>query len=450
MKERVLRRSQWVPRPPDEVFAFFQRPENLGRLTPSDLGFEILTPKPVPMRAGALIDYVVRPFGFPWRWRTRIETYDPPFSFSDVQLKGPYARWHHVHRFEPERGGTRMTDEVRYRLPAGPFGGVAAPLVERELERIFDFRARAVSRMFPDRGGKTMNVVIAGGSGFLGRRLERELLQRGDKVAVLSRAGGEGTVRWDGRGGGEWEESLEGADAVVNLAGAGVADRPWTQSRRRELTDSRLLSTRALVEAIGRRRRKPRVLVNASAVGYYGDRADETLREDSPPGAGFLADLCSRWEAAARGAEAHGVRTALLRIGVALGAEGGALKRMLLPFKLGLGGRLGTGEQWMPWVHADDVVGLALACLSDERLSGPVNAVAPELATNAQFTRELGRALRRPTPFPVPAAVLRLALGEMSQILLSSQRVVPSAARSAGYSFRHPLLDEALSSVLRP
>jgi uncharacterized protein (TIGR01777 family) len=448
MSERVLSRTQWVPRPLEEVFAFFQRPENLKRLTPTDLGFEITTTPPVSMKAGAIIDYVVRPFGVPLHWRTLIETYDPPRSFTDLQLKGPYALWRHTHRFEAERGGTRMTDEVRYRLPGGPLGGLAAPLVKRELERIFDYREREVSLLFPDQTGRTIKVVIAGGGGFLGKRLTRELRRRGDRATVLSRSALDGAVRWDGRGGGAWEEELEGADAVVNLCGAGVADRPWTRARRKELEDSRFLSTRALVEAIGRRSRKPRVLVNASAVGWYGDRGEESLREDAAPGYGFLADLCARWEAEARRAEAHGVRTVLLRIGVALGADGGALQRMLLPFKLGLGGRLGGGAQWMPWVHADDVVGLTLASIENDRFRGPVNAVAPEAIRSVEFTRELGRALNRPTPFPVPAAVLRLALGDMSQILLASQRVAPAAALAAGYSFRHPRLDEALRSIV--
>jgi hypothetical protein len=231
---------------------------------------------------------------------------------------------------------------------------------------------------------------------------------------------------------------------VVNLCGAGIADRPWTARRRAELVDSRLLPTRALVEAIGRRRRKPKVLISASAVGYYGDRGGEALREDSAPGSGFLAELCARWEEEARRAEALGVRTVLLRIGVVLGAEGGALKRMLPPFKLGLGGRLGTGGQWVPWIHADDAAGLILFAIGDEACRGALNAVAPEAATNAEFTRELGAALGRPAPFPVPAAALRLALGDMSQLVLAGQRAVPEAARAAGYSFRHATLGSAL------
>lgn len=449
MRERLLRRSQWVPRPLDEVFPFFSRPENLAVLTPPDLGFEFLTPSPIPMAPGSAIDYRVRPFGVPMRWRTVIESYDPPRSFADTQARGPYALWHHTHSFAPERGGTRMTDTVRYRLPFGPLGALAEPLVERELARIFDFRERAVAALFPPRPEAGMDIVLAGGSGFIGGHLARALLVAGHRVTVLTR-GGRGTapgareVGWDGRSGGAWEEALASCDAVVNLCGAGVADRPWTQARRRELVESRLAPTRALVEALARAPKKGRVLVNASAVGLYGDAGTRELPESAPRGAGFLADLCAQWEAAALGAAEHGARVVLLRIGVVLGADGGALGRMLLPFKFALGGRLGSGSQYMPWIHVDDVVGLVLKAVSDPALAGPVNAVAPGAATNAEFTRALGAALGRPTPFPVPAFALRLVLGDMSSILLDSQKVVPAAALKAGYGFRHPEIGPAL------
>ncbi len=447
MSERRLVRSQWVPRPLEEVFAFFEDPSNLAKLTPGDLGFEITTPGPLVMEAGARIDYVVRPFGVPCRWRTRIETYERSRRFSDVQERGPYALWHHTHEFASERGGTRMTDTVRYRLPFEPFGALAAPLVERELKRIFDFRAAAVAALFPAHGGKSMKIVIAGGSGFIGRRLVRALRERGDEAVVLSRRSGPGFLAWDPSRPDSVRAALEGADAVVNLCGAGVADRPWTAARRRELVDSRLGPTKALVDAIGLATRRPKVLVNASAVGYYGWEG-ATADEKTPAAAGFLADLCARWEAEASRAEAHGARTVLLRIGVVLGAEGGALGRMLLPFKLGLGGRLGDGAQAFPWIHADDVVGMVLAALDDERWRGPVNAVAPERADNAAFTKALGAALGRPTLFPVPAFVLRTALGDLSGLLLDGREVRPAAAERLGYRFEHPALAPALKAVV--
>ena len=298
-----------------------------------------------------------------------------------------------------------------------------------------------------------MKVILAGGTGFIGRRLSRELTLAGHSVGLLTRGAkvsdmpGVTTRRWLTSGDEGWQAELDGADAVVNLCGEGVADGPWTAARRRKLVDSRLEPTAALVAAIGKAAKKPSVLVNASAVGYYAQDDGLVHAETDAPGAGFLAGLCARWEKEARAAEAHGTRVALLRIGVVLGAGGGALGRMLLPFKLGLGGRLGDGTQWFPWVHLDDVTGMALTALSDTKWRGPFNVVSPEPATNAEFTKALGKALGRPTVFPVPAFALKLGLGEMSSLLLGSQKVVPAAALGAGYVFKKPGLGAALAGL---
>ncbi|MDX6771212.1 MAG: TIGR01777 family oxidoreductase [Elusimicrobiota bacterium] len=449
---RFLKRSQWLPRPRSEVFAFFQEPGNLARLTPPWLGFQVLTPQPLVMRTGARFDYEVRPLGFAQRWTTLIESYDPPHGFVDTQLKGPYASWRHRHSFTEEDGGTRVTDEIEYALPLEPLGLVALPEVRRRLDEIFAYREAAVAALFKPQGG-SMKVVLAGGSGFIGRHLSRALVLAGHSVVLLTRGTknsdlpGVTTRRWLAPGAEGWESVVDGADAVVNLCGEGVADRPWTAARRKALVDSRLGPTAALVAAIGRAKKKPSVLINASAVGYYPQNAGRVLAETDPAGSGFLADLCARWEKEARAAESHGARVVLLRIGVVLGPGGGALGRMLLPFKLGLGGRLGDGTQWFPWVHLEDVTGMVLAALGDERWRGPVNAVAPQAATNADFTAALGRALGRPTVLPVPGFALRLALGEMSDLLLGSQKIAPAAAAGRGYAFRKPTLDEALAGL---
>lgn len=288
-----------------------------------------------------------------------------------------------------------------------------------------------------------MNVVIAGGTGFVGRALARRLREEGHGVTVLSRrGGGEGVRAWDPAREGEWFELVRRADAVVNLCGAGVADRPWTAARRRVLLESRTVPTRALALAC----RRGSTLVNASAVGYYGPSGD-AVDEASPAGAGFLAGLCERWEAEARRAELLGARVVLLRLGVVLGRGGGALSRMLPPFRLGLGGRLGSGRQPFPWVHLDDAAGLLARAALDGAWRGPVNATAPGGVDNAAFTAALGRALRRPAVLPVPGFVLRAALGEMSSMLLEGRRVEPAAAAALGYRFAYPEIGPALAEA---
>ncbi|MDP3542287.1 MAG: TIGR01777 family oxidoreductase [Elusimicrobiota bacterium] len=454
MSVRTLRRTQWLPHPRPEVFAFFQDPANLAKLTPPWLGFHVLTPGPLEMRAGAVFDYRVSPLGFPQYWRTLIESYDAPDGFVDTQLKGPYKLWHHTHRFEDKDGGTLITDEVRYELPLQPFGELAAGEIERRLDAIFAYRESAVAALFKPKGG-SMKIVIAGGNGWIGRDLSRALINAGHDVVVLSRSGeasripGVRTRSWLVADAGGWESELDGADAVVNLCGEGVADGPWTAARRGRLLHSRLTPTRALVSALGRAEKKPPVLINASAVGWYAQDGERVQDEADGAGPGFLSDLCVRWEKEAREAEKLGTRVVLLRIGVVLGRDGGALSRMLLPFKLALGGRLGDGRQHFPWVHLDDVTGLIISAITNERLRGPVNAVGPELATNAEFTAALGKVLSRPTPFPVPAVVLRLALGEMSSLLLGSLKIAPTAAMDAGYRFKHPRVEDALAAAVR-
>ncbi len=292
-----------------------------------------------------------------------------------------------------------------------------------------------------------MRVVVAGGTGFIGRALRAALEAAGHEAVVLSRSAGPGRVVWDGETQGPWTAALEGSGAVVNLAGASVAGGRWTEARKRLLAQSRLLPTRALVTALSGLKERPGVLVSASAVGYYGDRGDEELSERSGPGAGFLARLCVDWELEARKAAGYGARVVLLRTGIVLGKGGGALAKMLTPFRLGLGGPLGSGTQWMPWISLEDEVGLILHLLERE-VSGPVNAAAPSPVTNQGFSAALGRALRRPALLRAPAFALRLALGEMSSLLLGGQKVRPEKALESGYRFKHPELAAALEACL--
>ncbi|HEX6988990.1 MAG TPA: TIGR01777 family oxidoreductase [Bacillota bacterium] len=301
-----------------------------------------------------------------------------------------------------------------------------------------------------------MRVCIAGGTGFIGAALTRHWLDRGARITVLSRRSQEpsGTsglltfLSWDDPA---WRRAVAEADVVVNLAGATISRR-WTPSYKQEILNSRLRVTRQLVEALGAPGQSPprgrRVLISGSAVGYYGPAGDLALTERNAPGEDFLATVCARWEAAARPVEDLGIRLVLLRIGLVLGRDGGVLPRMLLPFRFGLGGVLGSGRQWVSWIHIDDLCRLIIFAAQHEQLSGPVNATAPEPVTNERLTRAIARVLRRPAFLRVPAAALRLVLGEMATLLLDGQRVLPERARQAGFAWHFKDIDAALADLL--
>ena len=296
-----------------------------------------------------------------------------------------------------------------------------------------------------------MNILISGATGLVGSALIPALESAGHSVRRLVRVrplAGSPEVYWDPTGSFDPVGGIEGFDAVVHLAGESVAAR-WTRDRKVRILNSRKQGTMTLASAAARSKRPPKVMVSASAVGYYGNRGDEVLTEESTSGADFLADVARQWEAALAPASQAGIRTVMLRIGFILSPRGGGLARMLPPFRLGLGGKLGNGRQWMSWISIDDVVGAIQHALATESLRGPVNAVAPHPVTNAEFTRTLGRVLGRPTIFPMPAIVARLAFGEMAKaLLLASQRVQPVKLEASGFQFRHPELEGALRELL--
>lgn len=296
-----------------------------------------------------------------------------------------------------------------------------------------------------------MRVFVTGATGLIGSRLCGELVEAGHEVVALSRRPREGGafewVQGDAAKPGLWQQAVSGCDAVIHLAGESIAGSRWTAARKRLLLDSRVESTRRVVEAIGSAKSPPRSIVSASAVGFYGPRGDEELREDSTPGKDFLAQLCVDWEAAAAGAQRHGVRVVCLRFGVVLSSRGGALGKLLPPFRLGLGGPVGPAARWFPWVDEDDAVGLARFALEAD-WAGPVNVVGPEAATMGDFARTLGRCLRRPAIFRVPQLALRLALGEFAGSLSPGQKVFPAVAERVGYEFAKPSLADALSACV--
>jgi uncharacterized protein (TIGR01777 family) len=301
-------------------------------------------------------------------------------------------------------------------------------------------------------GEYSMNILVSGSTGLIGSFLAPCLKGAGHRVTRLVRTAprpGEPAVVWEPDRGKLNPADLEGTDAAIHLAGENIASGRWTREKKERIRSSRSLGTRLLSDAISQLSRPPCVLISASAVGYYGNRGEEILREDSPAGSGFLAEVCREWEAATISAAKRGIRVVNLRIGMVLTSAGGGLARMLPPFRMGLGGKIGSGRQYLSWITIDDLVRTIFHVLNTDSLRGPVNAVSPDPVTNLEFTSTLGRVLRRPTVFTLPAAVARLVLGEMAdQTLLASTRVEPAKLKASGYVFRHPELSGALRFLL--
>lgn len=300
-----------------------------------------------------------------------------------------------------------------------------------------------------------MKIVLAGGTGFIGRGIIERFARESHSIVLLTRRASQSypawpsvrTVLWDARSVGDWAVELDGADAVMNFVGEPLDAKRWTARQKETIIASRVEPTRALIEAIRRARQKPPALINASAVGYYGPVEHDAVTEERGPGSDFLAHVVTRWENEATRATQQGVRVVLLRMGVVLARDGGALKKMALPFRLYLGGHLGSGRQWFPWVHREDVAGVVDFALHQPALAGPVNVVAPQAVTMKQFCVALGKAMRRPSWAPVPSLVLRVLLGEMADMLLTGQRVVPAQLMRHNYTFRFPGLDDALRDI---
>ena len=301
-----------------------------------------------------------------------------------------------------------------------------------------------------------MRVVIAGGSGLIGSALAEHLSAQGHEVVVLSRrpyqvsnlSAGVETAIWDGASSAGWEEVADGAQAIVNLAGEGIANRRWSYAQKRRLRDSRVQSTNGVVAAIQAAAQKPAVLLQASAVGYYGNTRDEEVDEQHEPGVDFLADLSQEWERASAPVDELATRRVLLRFGVSLSAAGGMLPRVLLPFRFFAGGALGTGRQWVPWIHIEDTVRAIEFLMAESTVTGPVNVCAPQPVPFGEFAGTVGRTLGRPALFRVPSWVLRLGMGEMADVVLHGQRAVPARLVNAGFDFRYPEVTGALRALL--
>jgi len=387
------------------------------------------------------------------RWEARHHSFVENHQFCDEMVQGPFKKWVHYHRFIAEGDNTsRLEDFVDYELPLGRLGQLAGQRgVEQIVNRVFPWRHQR-TRMdlrrhaeFADR--PRLRVAISGASGFLGRHLTDFLTTGGHTVYRLVRRAARGAreITWDPAAGELDATRLEGIDAVVHLAGSNVGDGRWSAERKREILESRVAGTRLVAAALAGLSHSPGVLISASGAGFYGTSLKDEFDERDPVGSDFLADVCRQWEHAAEAAVQAGIRTVLPRTGIVLSARGGALGRMLLPFRMGVGGRLGSGRQVMSWIALDDWLAAIYHCLYDEEATGPLNLTSPNPITNKQFAGALGRILRRPAIIPVPARAIRAIFGEMGEtLLLRGARVLPGVLSTLGFRWEFPDLESAL------
>jgi len=464
MKTFEFTKRSRIDAPAAEVFAWLGRPGAFERVVPPWESVTTLSRSGSAPQPGSQTEFTIGVGPFRRRWLAEHTAFEPGGMFRDEQISGPFARWVHTHTVEPD-GPTAcfLTDHIEYALPLGALGGaLGAGYVHRKLERGFTYRHRIPAQDVSAhlRWSRTpLRILVSGASGLIGSALVAYLSAGGHRVTRLVRAGRDpappaglptASLVWDPHGAGfSSAAGLEPFDAVVHLAGENIAAGRWTAAKKERIRNSRVQGTTALAQALARLARPPRALVAASAIGFYGNRGDENLIESSPCGRGFLPEVCEAWEAASALAGAAGIRVVNLRIGVVLSPAGGALGQMLLPFRLGAGGVIGDGRQWVSWIALDDLLDVILHAIADTSLSGPVNAVAPHPVTNEEWTKLLGRVLARPTLVPMPGFVARAAFGEMAdELLLASTRVLPERLLAARHPFRFLEAEAALRYLL--
>ncbi len=446
-----FRHRSRLPYSPEEVFEWHMRPGALERLTPP------WTEVRVKERSGAIHDggkvvLAIKQGPTELTWVVRHTDFEEGRLFRDEQVSGPFQRWVHSHRFLPsDDGGCIMEDEVEWEPPLGAAGQmVAGGFIRKELQRLFHFR-HARLRHDLDLHARyaadgPITVAVTGSGGLIGRNLTHLLKTGGHTVIPIPRRPSGDDPWWDpDKGDFHNADGLEGIDGVVHLAGEPIIGLRWTEEKKTRILESRRKGTELLSRTLARLSRKPTVLVSASGVDFYGDRGATVITEESAPGKGFLARVCRQWEDATAPATRAGIRVVLLRTGMVLTTEGGALGTMLLPFKLGIGGRLGSGRQYVSWIDLDDEVGLIYHALATPSVRGPLNGTAPGPVSNSTFTDTLGRVLGRPTLIPLPSLGVKALFGEMGKVLLlDGARVVPQKAEKTGFEFRYPSLEESL------
>ncbi|HJT25346.1 MAG TPA: TIGR01777 family oxidoreductase [bacterium] len=449
----VFEKQSQIEVPVKELFNWHNRPQAFERLNPPWEKVKVVEKKGGIQQGGRMV-LEVKQGPFRRRWVAVHGDYIEGTQFVDEQVQGPFAKWVHTHQMLPETAtASLLKDHIEYRAPLGFLGqALAGGYIRKRLEKVFAFRhtrtQNDLKRYHPYAGQPPLKIVVSGASGLIGTALTNFLSCAGNQVQTLVRRPpkpGRPEIFWDPYHGELDKTSLESLDVAVHLAGENIGAGRWTGHRKESILKSRVEGTRFLSEALASLKHPPKVFICSSAVGFYGNRGEETLTEESAPGQGFLAEVCRAWEGATEPARKAGIRVVNVRTGIVLTSLGGALAKMLTPFQMGLGGVIGTGNQWMSWISLEDLVGIYHYLIHTEGLSGPVNATAPRPVTNREFTRVLGKVLGRPTLFPLPEFMVKNLFGEMGKaLLLEGQNVQPAKLTSSGFSFLYPFLEPAL------
>ena len=445
----IVERTDPVEAPAGAVYAWHERPGALERLmAPWERARVVQRSGGLTDGARTVLSVPVGPFRM--RWVARHRNTVPGRQFVDEMVSGPLAHWVHLHKMLPlSDTSSSLHDRVEFTPPLGPVGALATPWIRRRVERMLRYRHEILRDEFAQgMPAEPLTVAVTGATGFIGSHLVRALTTAGHTVRRIVRHDpSSGDIVWHPARGELDPRQLDGVDAVIHLAGASISRR-WTRAQKQRIRESRRTSTILLARSLARLDRKPAVLVSISAVGYYGSQGDTLLDESAPPGDDFLAQVCNVWEASADPARDAGIRVVHPRLGIVLSPAGGALPLMSLPVRLGVGGRLGSGDQWLSWVALDDVLGVLRHAIEHDELSGPVNVVGRP-ARNRDFIATLARVLHRPAAIPVPAFAIRAVAGEMADALvLASQRVEAAALTASSYRMRYPELEGALRHVL--
>ncbi len=456
MTQRMFKKTNDFNVSAKELFAWHARPGAFERLVPPWDKITVLERAGGIQDGGRLLMAVHQgPFRLPWE--ARHHGYQEGVQFCDTQVRGPFARWEHTHRCIPvDATHSRLEDEIAYALPFGRLGdAVGGWFVRRMLSNMFTYRHRRTEvdldrhAKFSDRGKQ--RVAITGASGLIGKALAAFLSTGGHEVWSLVRRQADKTkneIAWSPDKGEIDAAALEGMDIVIHLAAENVGNRRWSPAQKREIIASRTRGTHLIASTLASLKHKPRAFLSASAIGFYGDRDAQPLTESAAPGTDFLAEVCTAWETATAPAQAAGIRTVMMRIGVVLTPSGGALAKMLTPFKLGLGGPIGSGTQYFSWIGLDDTIGAIHHLMFADTVSGPVNLTAPQAVPQRAFAKSLGKVLGRPAILPLPKFAAKLVLGELGDVVLGGANIQPAKLLASGFQFHTPTLEEALRHEL--